>query len=335
MPETVACNLCGRDDPKLLFRLRDYRLRVDDIEWNVVRCRFCGLGYLNPRPTVDEIGRYYPEGYFSSRASQSERYMRQAEYVSGASGRLLDVGTARGDFLAVMANRGWTVEGIEPFADACNPFGMVIHRDRFPGQTRLRGGRYDVITAWAVFEHLHDPASAFRECTRLLRPGGRLIVQVPNLRSIHSRWAMAEDVPRHLYFLSPRTLEAYGVRFGLDLERVLHTTDLFGGSGRGVLRLALVRAIGRSTSDFFEVWRTPRRERFRRWPLLTPMWTTVAALEEVLLTDWIVRRAHLSGQIVATFAKPKLAHRTQYLKGSARRAPEQHPAKVTGVLPRS
>ena len=36
MPETVACNLCGQDDPKLLYRLRDYRLRIDDIEWNVI-----------------------------------------------------------------------------------------------------------------------------------------------------------------------------------------------------------------------------------------------------------------------------------------------------------
>jgi hypothetical protein len=55
VPEYVSCSLCGRDDPKLLFRLRDYRLQVDETEWNVVRCRFRGLGYVNPRPSRDEI----------------------------------------------------------------------------------------------------------------------------------------------------------------------------------------------------------------------------------------------------------------------------------------
>jgi hypothetical protein len=66
MPETVACNLCGRDDTRLLFRLRDYRFWVDDLEWNVVCCRRGGLGYLNPRPTADEVNRYYPAPYFPS-----------------------------------------------------------------------------------------------------------------------------------------------------------------------------------------------------------------------------------------------------------------------------
>ena len=100
----------------------------------------------------------------------------------------------------------------------------------------------------------------------MLAPGGRLIIQVPNLRSIWARWALQEDIPRHLHFYSPRTLRAYAERHGLELERVTHTTDLFGGSGRGVLRLGLMRALGRSVDDFFEVYRTPARERFRRWP---------------------------------------------------------------------
>ncbi len=55
MPEQVACNLCGRSNPRRLFRLRDYRLQVDDLEWNVVNCRHCGLGYLIPRPAREEM----------------------------------------------------------------------------------------------------------------------------------------------------------------------------------------------------------------------------------------------------------------------------------------
>jgi SAM-dependent methyltransferase len=301
--EKVVCNLCGRSDPRLLFSLRDYRLQVDEVDWNVVRCRKCGLGYLSPRPAREEIGRYYPAAYFDDRRLQSERYRRQAAYLRRGPGRLLDIGTARGDFLAVMSELEWEVEGIEPFEDAGNPFGLAIHRQRFPEDCSLPDESYDAITAWAVFEHLHDPAAAFHECARLLRPGGVLIVQVPNLRSIYSRWAKQEDVPRHLYFFTEKTLRSYGQSVGLELARTWHTTDLFGGSGRGVLRLALVRALGRSTPEFFEIWRTPRRERFRRWPLLSIAWTGVAAVEEVVLADWIVRTARISGQIVAQFEK--------------------------------
>ena len=304
MPETANCNLCGATDAKLLFRLRDYRLRVDDIEWTAVQCRRCGLGYLNPRPTAEEIGRYYPEDYYGRRRTQLERYRRLAGHVPRVGTRLLDVGTARGDFLVVMREQGWDVTGIEPFAHAGNPHDLPIHRFDFPAECDLPTDSYDVITAWAVFEHLRDPDTAFRECVRMLAPGGRLIIQVPNLRSIWSRWAMQEDIPRHLHFYSPRTLRAYAERHGLELERVTHTTDLFGGSGRGALRLALMRALGRSVDEFFEVYRTPARERFRRWPVLSVAWTGVSAVEHVVLADRLVRLARISGQIVISFTKP-------------------------------
>jgi SAM-dependent methyltransferase len=307
VPEHAACNLCGADDAKLLYRQRDERLRVDDIEWNLVQCRRCGLGYLNPRPTREEVTVYYPETYFAGRAHMADRYRRQASYVPGDGGRLLDVGTARGDFLAVMRDRGWDVTGIELSQDAGNPHSLTIHRQAFPEECNLRGEQFDVITAWAVFEHLHDPAAALAACARLLRPGGLLIVQVPNLNSIHARWARLEDVPRHLYFFTPGALRRYADSVGLELSRVVHTTDLFGGSGRGALRLAFVRGLGKSTEEFFEIWRTPKRERFRRWPALTVGWTAVSAVEHVLLADTVVRLARLSGQIVVEIRKPEVA----------------------------
>src|SRR5687768_9135110 len=132
MPEYVPCNLCGADDARRLFRLRDYRMRVDDLEWTAVRCRICGLGYRNPRPDAEESKRYYPAEYFSERGSHLERYRRLAGYVPGIGGRLLDIGTARGDFLSLMAERGWAVEGVEPAEQAGNPDGHVIHRMPFP-----------------------------------------------------------------------------------------------------------------------------------------------------------------------------------------------------------
>jgi SAM-dependent methyltransferase len=306
MPEHVPCNLCGTDAPKVLYRSRDYRLRVDDIVWSVVRCTECGLGYLDPRPTPEEIKRYYPPQYFDRNDSAAlGRYEREASYVPAMAGRLLDVGTADGGFLRVMRDRGFEVEGIEAYAPVTSAPDLEVHRVLFPSDTRLSAASFDIITAWAVFEHLHDPAGAFCECARLLRPGGLLIIQVPNLRSVFGRMSLQEDVPRHLYFFSPRTLKQYALRSGLHLEGVVHTTDLFGGSGRGVLRLLLTRVVGGTTETFFEFLDLPRRERFRRRPMFAAAWHATAAVEHVVLADRVVRAARLSGQIVALLRRPR------------------------------
>jgi SAM-dependent methyltransferase len=304
LPEATLCNLCGSDDTKLRFQLRDYRLYVDDALWNVVECRRCGLGYLNPQPTSEELARYYPPEYFARRGEFSRRYGRLAQHVTSVPpGRLLDVGTARGDFLALMQERGWEVVGIEPSPAAGNPYNLEIHQAHFPEESPLDSEAFDVITAWAVFEHLHDPGRAFAECARMLRPGGSLLVQVPNLRSLQAL-ARLEDIPRHLYFFSERTLRAYGRQVGLVTEKVAHVPEVFSGSGRGVLRFAFIRALGMSTDDFFEIYRAPRKDRLRTWPLLMPVWMMIGLVERILITDWLVRRARISGQVLAHFMKP-------------------------------
>src|SRR4051794_23307000 len=100
MPEYVSCNLCGADDARLLFRRGDYRYWVDDLEWNGVEWQRCRLGCVNPGPAPDEIGRYYIERYWEGRDAVSGRSPRQTRYLPDSPGRLLDIGAARGDFLA-------------------------------------------------------------------------------------------------------------------------------------------------------------------------------------------------------------------------------------------
>lgn len=298
MPEHVVCNLCGADDTRLLYKARDHRLNVDDRVWNLVQCRRCSLGYLNPRPTVVESGAYYPEKYFQPRAAMSTRYELEADYVPGPPGDLLDIGAAGGDFMAVMRDRGWQVSGIEPWTRE-NRHELNIRRQRFPEDCDLAPGSFDVVTAWAVFEHLYDPLTAFRTAASLMRPGGRLIVQVPNLSSIDARYARLEDIPRHVYFFSPKTLARYATLSGLRVQRIHHTTELHGGSGRGVLRRLLIHALGGDDDSFFDFYALRRRQRFRVAPLRATAWTLTGAIEEVLLADPVVRALRISGQIVA------------------------------------
>jgi DNA-directed RNA polymerase subunit RPC12/RpoP len=50
--EYISCPLCGMDDTKIIFKRKDLRYKISEIEFPVVRCRHCNLGYVNPRPIV-------------------------------------------------------------------------------------------------------------------------------------------------------------------------------------------------------------------------------------------------------------------------------------------
>ncbi|MDQ2642205.1 MAG: class I SAM-dependent methyltransferase [Myxococcota bacterium] len=304
--ERVSCNLCGDDAADELYRCKDYRFQVDSREWPVVRCRGCGLAYLNPRPTRDAIGRYYPEEFFGgrSRDALAERYRIQTEYLQGVPpGQLLDVGCANGDWMQLMAERGWTVFGLEPSENAQNPHGLEIRRGSFPEGADFAPGSFDAITAWAVFEHLHDPLAAFRRASELLRPGGRLIALVTNINSLFSRYSYREDVPRHLYFFSEQSLARFGHAASLRLVSVAHDTRLYGGAGRGTLGAQLWKRLGRPLEDYFRHRRRPIRDRLTSEPLLGTITLGVAALERVAFTDTLARVARVNGHIVATLQK--------------------------------
>ena len=60
--EYVSCKLCNRDDARVLFKKRD-KFETTGDEFAVVECRSCGLAYINPRPSQEEIGKFYPETY--------------------------------------------------------------------------------------------------------------------------------------------------------------------------------------------------------------------------------------------------------------------------------
>jgi SAM-dependent methyltransferase len=218
-----------------------------------------------------------------------------------APGRLLDVGAADGDFLDLAAQRGWQVVGVEPFSTRSLERGFTTVADL--DDPALEPESFDAVTAWSVFEHLHDPAAAFERVYELLKPGGRLVIHVPNLRSIMGRWSFREDVPRHLYFFSAATLRAYGNRCGLSLVRIVHDTAIMDGSGHGFLKLRLWRLLGLSTRSFFDWERLPRAERRRTQPGFFALSVPIGIAERVVLAERVRRWLHVNGYIVAVFER--------------------------------
>jgi hypothetical protein len=94
--ELVSCDLCRSDQSELVTRQRDLLLEVTQDEFTIVRCRQCGLIYLNPRPSKDLLSSYYPPVYYPPvRAKVRPQLQQQAKKFSAkmkrGAGRLLRV----------------------------------------------------------------------------------------------------------------------------------------------------------------------------------------------------------------------------------------------------
>ncbi len=140
-------------------------------------------------------------------------------------GRLLDVGCGNGSYLNQMQQLGWEVTGVEPDGEAVavarKKFGLEVFHGSLE-EAGLPSGHFDAITMNHVIEHVPDPIGTLRECHQVLKPGGKLVVATPNIKSLgrqkfNDAW-LHWDPPRHLHHFSPQALRACAEKAGLDVQ---------------------------------------------------------------------------------------------------------------------
>ena len=160
--------------------------------------------------------------------------------LPAGGGRLLDVGCGNGGFLLLARQAGWQVEGLDFDAGAVRAArsrGLEVHH----GGIEVLGGCsacYDVITLCHVIEHVHDPITTLRRLHALLKPGGMLWLDTPNLASLGAarfgqHWRDL-DPPRHLVLFTPESLRGALAKAGFrNVEqhwRGLSVFDVFATS---------------------------------------------------------------------------------------------------------
>lgn len=238
--EEVDCLLCGRRNWLPLVEAPDDQRDGPGLWFVVVQCQECGLCFTNPRPSLSSIRRFHTRWPVMShrpgscsrrrllnwvrRYGASSRFMSQLPCWHG-QGRLLDVGCGRGLLLQRLHAEGWQVVGLDPSPVVVHHIHSQLKLPAVIGSLPhpdLQPASFDVITIREMLAQVHDPLELLRQARKLLVPGGKLHVTVPNIDSLPFRWFGHNwqdlNLPRHLTHFAPWTLQRMLQRAGFRVQ---------------------------------------------------------------------------------------------------------------------
>jgi len=194
MSVDVNCLACDKNDSKLFMEKDGFNLQ---------HCNYCGLVYLNPRPSeralIDFFSNSKAIDLYSEmvESTKSERYdlifNPLADFIinkyGNNGGSLLEVGCGSGLFLETMANKApsWDLKGVEPnqsAVDMCNKKDIKVFHGSLEDLNDPDG--YDLIVFWAVFDHFFDPFSIVVKTHKLLKKGGSILIGNLNIDGFES-----------------------------------------------------------------------------------------------------------------------------------------------------
>ena len=228
--DVSACPGCGAPERRRWLRHPDLTLWL---------CARCGLGYSDPQPREAVARRYLTDLDLAEHfgAHEHRKAVLDARRLDRLppprrGQRLLDVGCGDGQFAAAAAARGWEVHGVElnpPAARRARERGIAVVQGRLE-DARHPPGTFDVVTAWDVIEHVPEPRPFIAHLTRIVAPGGLVVLTTLNrdalvARLFRGRWSMV--APDHFTYWHARSLHA---AFGQSGLRAVRTTSF--GLGR-------------------------------------------------------------------------------------------------------
>ena len=228
----IPCDLCGSGNPAPV-------LLSPRLDGPLVRCRACGFYYVGERrsnlafgtdsasATTDRIREANSD--FQNLDLDEERRLaslnaktrldRIRRYRS--SGKLLEVGCARGDFLRV-AREHFDVVGVEPNAELARDAIGIAPLYQGLIENYPEAG-FDVTASFHVIEHTDSPRRFLEAMAARLRPGGLMVIETPNIQSVpfrlmKSRWR--QFIPEHYFFFDPQTMRKLMESAGLKVEQI-------------------------------------------------------------------------------------------------------------------
>jgi len=223
------CNLCHSTEIESLFTKNSF---------DIVKCKKCGLVYVQPQPNDEEIRALYKADFFeggdqfgsySAYFKERDNIIRNSKEQLGKierykqRGKLLDVGCAAGFFLDV-ARAKWEITGVELSEYAASYAGDVLGLHVIGGkftECDLPRKYFDVITMWDFIDHTQDPMANLSKAWDLLTEGGLLVLSAGDMGHWYAKlrgvkWRYFSP-PVHLYYFSKKTIRLALEKIGFQV----------------------------------------------------------------------------------------------------------------------
>lgn len=233
--ERFTCGYCGAHELQTLFATQT---RAGE-NFQLALCPNCQTQTLVPQPTDAQLAHAYDDSYYGEKEEKFggwvERVLdgfrngraRKIARLLPSGGTVLDIGCGNGRFLQSLIQRGFIGHGIEL------PGGSADRAARVPGLNLKVGSlapddfapnSLNAVTLWHVYEHLREPKRTLEIISQILKPGGFLVLSLPNIKSWQAQWFKGDwfhlDPPRHLFFQGPDCLQAHVTALGFDCKEV-------------------------------------------------------------------------------------------------------------------
>jgi SAM-dependent methyltransferase len=225
MNETSHCPICHSERTRFLFESWDF-IHGYPGSFPVWQCKDCGhiflIGSFTPEMLVDMYSNYYPRSQID--IEQFKQYSDQTGLLSWLDGdsaschrwvpknvRVLDIGCGCCETLGYHKARGceaWGCEADENIREIADKFGFNVHIGLFdPGN--YEKNYFDYVTMNQVLEHCTDPEKILRQVYTVLKPGGKLVIGMPQPdcieRYLFQRYWLGWHTPFHLNIFSAKS----------------------------------------------------------------------------------------------------------------------------------
>ncbi len=240
----MSCPVCLNPVTAPALVGTDFLFESTSKTFTLYSCEACRCLFLHPMPDSREIERFYPADYWwnarrSGGLKKLESVYRKlalrdhVAFITKAAGNrsvdVLDVGCGSGTLLGLLKHRGFRVTGLDFSAEAAaiakaeNGVDVAVgslEEAHFPAES------FDVVTLFHVMEHVTNPRLVLAEVSRVLKPNGVAILQVPNIESwqfkiFGARW-YGLDIPRHVIDYSRNSMLKLLADSGFVVNRIRH-----------------------------------------------------------------------------------------------------------------
>jgi len=215
--ENPPCRLCGFNQFEALLQEQAI---ANKAKYSLLQCKKCSFVSTSPLPGDEILNIHYDSNYWKGQHDEVPLYLQlffslrvrsilcELKKHTLPKGKILDWGSGDGAWVRLLRRKGFDAWGIDPFS---NPEKTDCLIQGTLNSAKFEDRHFDAVICFHVLEHLEDPLNEVKEAVRILRPGGIMIIEVPNINSwgfslFKMNWQPLH-LPAHVNHFTPETLE--------------------------------------------------------------------------------------------------------------------------------